>query len=112
MSKKVERAKRPTRLKLAHHTFSVQNGPKEYMDDRGLAVYEEERIVIREGLSLHTDQEVLVHEILHVLLDELKLDDEFKSDSLEERICAHVGVGLSAAIRDNPGLGPFLQRRK
>lgn len=67
-----------------------------------------QRIRICKGLSDQRSAEVLLHELLHALLDERGLSDFTEED--QERIASVVASGLTAAARHNPGLFSLLER--
>lgn len=69
----------------------------------GMFVSEDEEIHLRSGMSPRRTGEVLLHEILHGIVEHQNL--LLKED--EERIVTSIANGLSAVIRDNQAV--FIQ---
>ena len=61
--------KLPTKVKIGGRTWKVDLNPDEH--DAGTVFWEQDRIGIRESLSGYNTRQVLLHEVLHVIQDEL-----------------------------------------
>lgn len=61
-------------------------------------------IEIESCLSEQIKAETVLHEILHGIATQTRLNDEFQSKANEERIIDGFAFGLLQVIRDNPAL--------
>jgi hypothetical protein len=74
-------------------------------DDIGDFDPAEQRITIRTGQKIETEQDTLLHEVLHAI------DSELNLNTSEEQI-AGLATGLLAVLKDNPKFYSYLRRKK
>jgi len=96
--------KRPERLRILGKRFSVQ-----WVDDldglNGQADCDGLEIKVVNTLKLETEQDILLHEVLHAVEGQMGLD-------VEDTVIERLATGLLAVIKDNPGLLRYLKRLK
>ena len=67
----------PKKLKICGHTYSVETKKEPTVDSEvvfGACYYKEQRIVLQEGMKEDRAKEVFLHECIHAIDDELRLD--------------------------------------
>ena len=97
--------KRPERIKIISKRFSIEyvitgTGPITG-DQSGECDSLNQVITIQADLKFDTEKEVVLHEILHAISDEMALD-------LTEEQVAGTARGVLAVLIDNPSFARFL----
>jgi hypothetical protein len=97
--------KRPEKVRVLGKPYKVNWVPKVGDGLNGDADSDALEIKVVDGLKLETEQDVLLHEVLHSVEAQMGLD-------LEETVIERMATGLLAVIKDNPGFVSYLRRRK
>ena len=96
--------KRPERLRILGKRFIVN-----WVDDlnglNGLADCDGLEISVVKSLKLDTEQDILLHEVLHAVEGQMGLD-------VEDTVIERLATGLLAVLKDNPNLMSYLRRKK
>jgi hypothetical protein len=64
-----------------------------------------QKIIVRKGQPLETEQDTLLHEVIHAIDSELNLN-------LSEKQVRGSATGLLAVLKDNPKFYSYLRRKK
>ena len=64
-----------------------------------------QKITIKKGQPLETEQDTILHEIVHAIDNELNLD-------MKEKQVRGLATGILAVLKDNPRLSSYLRRKK
>lgn len=70
----------------------------------GYSRVEERIILIRSGASARRQAEILLHELVHMALDPVKLEPPLGAGDIEEVIVDTLGENLAQLWRDNPAV--------
>ena len=90
-----------SKVRLGHLDFIVvEMDSLNSKDSYGLYVAELQQIQLCKGMSRQRHGEVLLHEILHGIVDVQNLAYLLKDT--EEPVVRGMAIGLATAIRDNP----------
>ena len=86
-------------------------GPETYQVSNSLEIEEEALVRIQQGRILHANdlgpdrlKIALCHEVSHIILNGLCLDE-----TVEERACEWIGRALVSFLRDNPAFVAWVQ---
>ena len=103
--------KRPSRIRILGKPFTIEFVPIEHRglydnpedNDPGMGRTSPERqeIFIRTGQPLESEQDTVLHEIIHCV-------DETLGLQMSEYQVTVLATGLLAALKDNPGLRSYL----
>lgn len=96
--------KRPARIRVVGKQFQIEFVPADHEkleEAYGLCNTDEQRIWIREGQPLESEQDTVLHECLHAVESAMNLD-------LEDDIIHRLATGLLAVVRDNPTFVRYL----
>lgn len=86
--------------------FVIEYSASEDLDDKvGECIYYEQRIRISNVLPLHTEQHIVMHEIVHAA-------DEIMGSGLKENQVQAMGYAIACLIRDNPHLVEYLRQKE
>jgi hypothetical protein len=96
--------KRPERLRILGKRFVV-HWVEELGGLNGEADCDGLEISVVKSLKLDTEQDILLHEVLHAVEGQMGLD-------LEDTVIERLATGLLAVIKDNPGFVSYLRRKK
>lgn len=98
--------KRPERVRILGKRFTVTYASGAPLDDglNGECDSDNQKILIRDGQPLESEQDTLLHEILHAV-------DEAMGLKLKEAQVKGAATGLLAVLKDNSGLGSYLKRK-
>lgn len=107
--------KRPARIRLLGKPFSVdfvaldhpglRDSPEDTEPGMGRQETDNQRIFIREGQPLESEQDTVLHEVIHCIEEMLGLD-------MTEEQVTKLAMGLLAAIKDNPSFVRYLAAKK
>ena len=101
--------KRPERIKIISKRFNLDylpEGQAPLADDRmGECDTMNQKILVQEGLKFDTEREVILHETLHAISDEMNLD-------LTEHQVEGTAKGILSVLIDNPSFAKFLLKRE
>ena len=95
----------PDKIKVGPHVYRVTYSAA--VELCGNTQFEHNAIGICSNQSPSQIRDTLCHEITHVILETLKLDDEVK-----EQVCMVMGPGLLQVLVDNPELYPYLTTKE
>ena len=95
--------KRPEKVRILGKVFTVTNGP---LDDdlNGECDTDKQTLAIREGQPLESEQDTVLHEILHAI-------DEAMGLRMREAQVKGSATGLLAVMKDNPSLVSYLRKK-
>lgn len=100
--------KRPERIKVISKRFTIDylpEGTDPLVDGKmGECDTSGQRICVEEGLTSDTQKEVILHEVLHAVSDEMGID-------LSEEQVEGGARGILAVLIDNPGFAKFLLKK-
>jgi hypothetical protein len=98
--------KRPSKIRVLGKKFSVEYCSGSPLDDglNGECDYDNQQILVREGQPLESEQDTLLHEVLHAI-------DESMGLKLKESQVKGAATGLLAVLKDNASLGSYLRRK-
>lgn len=102
--------KPPQSVKVGPHRYKVVVVPDGLLENAGadgLCIPRRLTIALDGGQPPSQMADALCHELTHVLLDAVRIDDD-----LEESIALMFGPTLLALIRDNPTLVSYLQEAR
>lgn len=100
-----------TQIKIGARTYSIS---KENLDKighetdgevQGYVDYFQSRIIINENLSLDAEEEVLVHELLHTIIDRKNIEILARKSTPEEfveNMVEYLTPRLHSFLKDNP----------
>jgi Zn-dependent peptidase ImmA (M78 family) len=92
-----------SKVKLGHLDFSIiEMAYVNAKDSYGLYVADAQEIHICKGMTPHKQGEVLLHELLHGVVDMQSLSTVLGAN--EEQVVRSIANGLSTIIRDNQKL--------
>jgi hypothetical protein len=107
--------KRPAKIRILGKPFKVEFVPKNHDglkdgpddDDPGMGRQDTNRqeIFVREGQPLESEQDTVLHEVIHSVEETLELE-------MTENQVTKLAIGLLAVIKDNPGFVTYLRRKK
>ena len=97
--------KRPERLKILGKRYAVNWGAELEDGLNGCNDSDTLEIKVRNGLKLETEQDVLLHEVMHGVEAQMGLD-------LEETVIERLATGLLAVLKDNPKFVRYLSAKK
>jgi hypothetical protein len=104
-------ARKPARSRFMGAEYRIAYTPeiKQDKDDCwGLTNHEEATILIASRLSKDIESEVLVHEVLHQMLNKSGMD---LSPKREEQLVSFLGGAIAGHIADNPSFWRYLMRK-
>lgn len=100
---------RPTRIRIIgkeHEISYLPTGHEELKDGAdtfaGRIDNDRQRIIIEDGQTTSSEQDTLLHEVLHGIESAMDLD-------LEESKVRRMATGLLAVLKDNPDFLEYLQ---
>ena len=100
---------RPAHIRILGKRYSITWQPKVSGDDgkplNGLTDCDGLEIQMVDSLKLETEQDMLLHEVLHAVEGQMGLD-------VEDTVIERLATGLLAVIKDNPRFTSYLRRRK
>lgn len=102
--------RRPARLKILGKTFKLtyetRGADKPLKEDEyGECDLENQHIRVLEGQPLDSEQDSVLHEVLHAV-DGATVDE---TDTADEKIIRRIATGLLAVIKDNPRFLSYLR---
>ena len=100
--------KRPARVRVLGKQFQIDFVPgdhKNLEEAYGLCDSDEQRIWIKEGQPLESEQDTVLHEVLHAVESAMNMD-------LDDKIIHLLATGLLAVIRDNPTFVRYLATKR
>ena len=101
--------KRPERVKVISKRFTIHYVPEgtgELSEEKmGLCDTFHQNIWVQDDLKEDTQRETLVHEVLHAISDEMRLE-------LTEQQVAGAAIGILAVLMDNPSFAKFLLKKE
>jgi hypothetical protein len=99
--------KRPERIRILSKPFSVEyvSGVPLEDDLNGECDTDKQRILVRDGQPLESEQDTLLHEVLHAV-------EEAVDARLKETQVKKVATALLAVLKDNPSLVTYLRRKR
>lgn len=95
---------RPEKIKILGKVFKVVSGPLSE-DLNGECDSDNQTIAIRDGQPLESEQDTLLHEVLHAVDDAMGL-------KMKEAQVKGAATGLLAVLKDNPRFTSYLRKRK
>lgn len=98
--------KRPERIRVIGKRFTVQFLTAAPLDDglNGECDSDEQQILVRDGQPLESEQDTLLHEVIHAI-------DEAMGLKMKEAQVKGTATGLLAVLKDNPALVGYLRCR-
>jgi hypothetical protein len=97
-------AVRPTKIKILGKVFAVGNGP--LADDlNGECDTDAQKLAVRDGQPLESEQDTVLHEVLHAI-------DEAMGLRMKEAQVKGCATGLLAVLKDNPRFTSYLRRKR
>ena len=99
--------KRPEKVKILGKPFQVlyANGVPLADDLNGECDTDKQRILIRDGQPLESEQDTCLHEVMHAI-------DEAVDAKLKETQVKKMATGLLAVLKENPALAAYIRRKK
>lgn len=94
--------KRPERIRILGKAFKVTNVVAD--DLMGECDTDTQTLAIRDGQPLESEQDTLLHEVLHAI-------DEAMGLKMKEAQVKGVATGLLAVMKDNPSFCGFLRKK-
>lgn len=107
------RIKRPDKLRFAPFDYKLHWTKAKGASTHGETSLDKKEILMNEGSTLESTQETLLHESLHVLLEDLvhmTRAYEGKDDEAEEQLVRILSPRLFQFLRDNPAFIKFITR--
>jgi len=97
--------KRPERVKVLGKRITISYLSGAPLDDglNGECDVDKQQILIRDGQPLESEQDTVLHELLHAV-------DEAMGLKLKESQVKGAATGLLAVLKDNPGLTAYLRK--
>lgn len=100
--------KRPERIRVMGKRWTVQ-WKDEVRDEKGKILNgqaDSDALVIEmcNKLALETEQDILLHEVLHAVEGQMGLD-------VKDTVIERLATGLLAVFKDNPGLMAYLRKK-
>lgn len=98
---------KPYAVRVIGKTYDIHyvSGKPLEEDDLGELDPALQRITIKKGQPLETEQDTVLHEALHAVDSELNLN-------LSEKQVRGLATGILAVLKDNPKFYQYLRRRK
>lgn len=99
--------KRPERIRILGKPFKITycQGAEPLSEDQvGECDPDKQTILIRDGAPLESEQDTLLHEVLHAL-------DEATDAKLKETQIKKIATALLAVLKDNSSLGAYLRKK-
>lgn len=104
--------KPPEKVVSPPRTWAIVMGDPGQMDgnDDGITDFDGDRVIIKASLRRGSMRDSLMHELLHVLFDQLPVKRELKDvrEHLEEDIVFGLTPRLLDLLRENPDLVAYL----
>lgn len=97
--------KRPERIRVLGKRYSINWVEKIDGDLNGQADCDGLEIKVVDSLKLDTEQDILLHEVLHAVEGQMGLD-------VEDTVIERLATGLLAVLKDNPSFVTYLRRKK
>ena len=100
--------KRPARIRVVGKQFTLEFVAADYPqleDSYGLCDSDEQHIWIKEGQPLESEQDTVLHEVLHAVESAMNID-------IPEEAIHRMATGLLAVIRDNPTFVRYLATKR
>jgi hypothetical protein len=107
--------KRPARIRIIGKPFKVEYVPADHAglcdgpDDKepgiGRQETDNQRIYIRDGQPIESEQDTVLHEVIHCVDETLDLE-------LTEDQVTKLATCLLAVLKDNPALAAYLKNKK
>jgi len=100
--------KRPLRVRVLGKRFTVEwcdEGNTSLDDCYGIADSANQKIYIQTGLPVETEQDTVLHEVMHCIEEAMGLD-------LDEMVIKKMATGILAVIKDNHGFATYLRASK
>jgi hypothetical protein len=98
--------KRPERIEVIGKRFSVEYPTGAPLDEglNGECDTDKQKILVRDGQPLESEQDTLLHEVLHAV-------DEAMGLKLKEYQVKGAATGLLAVLKRNPALVAYLRKK-
>lgn len=98
--------RRPERVRVLGKRVTIEYCTGAPLDDglNGECDVDRQRILVREGQPLESEQDTLLHELLHAI-------DESMGLRMKESQVKGAATGLLAVMKDNPALVAYLRRK-
>jgi carbonic anhydrase len=103
---------RPAKVKVLGKTYSIDFVPAEHsgltLDGEqvtGLCDTDKQTIHIQDGMHVESEQDTLLHEVMHAIERAMDLD-------VEDTIVYRLATGVIAVLKDNQSFVSYLRRRK
>ena len=107
--------KRPTKVRIMgklvriHYVpagdILLRDGPEDHAPGMGRSDGQKQMIAVEEGQPLATEQDTVLHEVLHVV-------EEYAGLDVAEEVVEKFATGLLAVLKDNPALASYLRIRE
>lgn len=99
--------KRPSRVRILGKPYTIQYVAAAPLDEglMGECDSDKQQVLIRESQPLESEQDTVLHEILHAI-------DEAMGLKMKESQVKGTATGLLAVMKDNPSLVAYLRRKK
>jgi len=94
-------------IKIGARTYQVEKQKFEDEEVQGYVDYFQSKIVINDNLSSDAEEEVLIHEILHTIIDRKNLEILAAKSSVKELVenmVEYLTPRFHSFIKDNPEL--------
>lgn len=103
---------RPARLRILGKQYKIVYEPRggtlvESEHEYGECDFDKQTLTILEGQPLESEQDTVLHEVLHAV-DGAMIDEK---DQASEAVIRRVATGLLAVIKDNPRFLSYLRRK-
>lgn len=99
-------ALKPFSVRVIGKTYDIHyKTTMEEEDDLGEFDPALQKITIKKGQPLETEQDTLLHEVMHAVDSELNLN-------LSEKQVRGLATGILAVLKDNPKFYQYLRRKK
>lgn len=108
--------KRPTKIKILGKVYKVRvvteraNGFEE--GDYGACDNDSHVIYLIAGRSLGSDQDTLIHELIHAIEFQMGVDGSINKKVSHEHRVQGLATGLLAVLKDNTSLVSYLRSKK
>lgn len=96
--------KRPERIRILGKRYTITWATKMEEGLNGLTDCDGLEITVVDNLKLDTEQDILLHEVLHAVEGQMGLD-------VEDTVIERLATGLLAVLKDNPRLITYLRRK-
>ena len=97
---------KPVEIRIIGKTYGIQYTSGAPLDDDNIGELDpdKQKITIKKGQPLETEQDTFLHEIIHAIDHELNI-------GLREKQVRALATGFLAALKDNPKLVAYLRRK-